>query len=240
MEQNATNSKKIDVKILIAGALVIGLALGFLGGFMLKGGGDASIVSYLETLETKIASSIKGGKGPVVATIEGSEIYKGVFDRKYDLFVDNLPLEPDKKVQVKSNSKMLLQFLGGLVESEVLLKSLKDDTAFLTDPEFLVYLSLKTVQTVQEYYLVKKIEGKVDQNITKEQYDAAYNQLKADPRYAQALQRIPADKIQDELKKQILRQRQMAEVKVLSDKLKQGFRIKTFDDVLLGTGKGNK
>ena len=45
---------------------------------------------------------------------------------------------------------------------------------------------------------------------------------------------------QERIKKLILQQRQMAEVKALSDKLKQGYRIKTFDDALLGTGKDNK
>ena len=57
---------------------------------------------------------------------------------------------------------------------------------------------------------------------------------------AQQIARIPATKLKDYIKQQILRQRQMQAVKAFSEKLKQGYRIKTFDDALLGTGGKKK
>ena len=225
---------------IIAIGLIIGLALGFGGGFLIgsgSGGGSSSVVAFVDAMEKRIASTIKGGRGPVVADVDGTEIYKSVFDRKFDLFVDNLPISPARKVKVKSSGKMLGQFLNGLVESVVLLKTLKDDTKFLEDTDFLVYLSIKVVQTVQEYYLLKKIGDKISDKITEQEYSQGYKMLQKDPRASKVLARMKMAQIKKYIKRQILRQRQMRAVKAFSDKLKQGFRIKTFDNVLLGTGK---
>jgi len=237
MPESNGNKKSNSI---VAVAVVIGLVVGLAGGYLIAsgyGGGASSVLSFIDAMENKIASSITGGHGPVVAAVEGTEIYKNVFDRKFDLFVDNLPLSPDRKVKVKSNSKMLNQFLNGLVDNLVLLKSLKEDTQFLNDTDFLIYLNLKTVQTVQEYYILKKIGHKIDQNVSEKEYSTGYKQLQKDPRASRVLTRMNMDQIKKYIKQQIIRQRQMQAVKAFSDKLKQGYRIKTYDNALLSTGE---
>jgi len=223
----------------IAIGIVVGLALGFLGGFLIgsgSGGGSSSVVSFINKLEDKIASSVPGGKGPVVATVENTEIYKSVFARKFDVYIDSTRLSPSAKVKVKSSSEYLGKFLTTLVDSVVLLKAIEKDQKILDDPDFLIQLNLGIVQLVQNYYFTKKLKGKIDQTVSEKDYSDAYRQLQKNPRYSKMLVRMKMAQVKKVIKSQILRRRLMLGMKKYSDKLKQQYRIKTFDSRLLGTG----
>jgi hypothetical protein len=93
-------------------------------------------------------------------------------------------------------------------------------------------MNLSLADGLQKYYLYKKSGSiSIDTNVSETEIEKTYNQLRADPRYAERLDRVPFDQLKSMLSQEIVKQRQMREVRDLLDKVRGGFRTHIHDEV---------
>ena len=148
-------------------------------------------------------------------------------------------MSQEEIVKMKNCPRFLKQFLRQLVDNRILLKAMEKDPDFMNNPELLVFMNLSLSDALQKYYLYKKAGNiSVDTNVSDADVEKAYNQLKADPRYAERLDRVPFDQLKTMLSQEIVKQRQMAEVQDLLNKVKAGFRHSVHDEIFGKTPHG--
>jgi len=223
--------------IIGAGALVLGFGIGF----VISGGcSGLSPMGMVRSLESRAASLTPGEDGAILATIEDETITRKTFDQQLSLFLtSNQRMSQEEIVKMKNNPRFLKQFLRQLVDNRILLKAMEKDPDFMNNPELLVFMNLSLSDALQKYYLYKKAGNiSVDTNVSDADVEKAYNQLKADPRYAERLDRVPFDQLKTMLSQEIVKQRQMAEVQDLLNKVKAGFRHSVHDEIFGKTPHG--
>lgn len=232
MELMEQVKKGLCTKAIIAAlaALVIGLVLGFL---LAGGSSSLSPMEMVRSLESSIASLIPGDDGALLATIEDEKITRKTFDQQLSLFLrSSQRMSQEEIVKMKNNPTFLKQFLRQLVENRIVLKAMENDPEFVNNPEMYVFMDLSLADGLQKYYLYKKTGSlSIDTNVSEAEIETTYNQLRADPRYAEQLERVPFDRLKTMLSQEILKQRQMKEVRELLDKVKGGFRLHIYDEV---------
>jgi len=231
MEQGRKGMSSCTRTIIVGvAALVVGLAAGFL----LSGGASSmSPMEMVRSLESSVARLTPGDDGALLATIEDEKITRKTFDQQLSLFLKSSQrMSQEEIVKMKNNPAFLRQFLRQLVENRIVLKAMESDPEFVSNPELYVFMNLSLADGLQKYYLYKKSGSiSIDTNVSETEIEKTYNQLRADPRYAERLDRVPFDQLKSMLSQEIVKQRQMREVRDLLDKVRGGFRTHIHDEV---------
>jgi len=190
-----------------------------------------SPVGLVASLEKMIGASIPGDKGRVLATLEGDNIYKKVFDLQLEMFLQNQgKLTPAQQIKMKNDPAFLKKFLNNMIYTKIIIKEMSNDSAYKNNTELTVFLHLALSEALKQYYISKKTSTNFDTNVSSKEIETLYNKMKKVPRYRKLFSRAPMDKIKQLLKSQILQQRQQMLMQQTLDKLKSKYRIDLKDN----------
>jgi hypothetical protein len=234
-DEKRFDEKRFDLKKL-AVPLAIVLIIGLVAGYFLSSiffTPALTITEIVRQLERNIARMAPGEDGAVLATIEGDVITRKLFDLQLSLFLESAQQHTQEEiVRMRNSPEFQRRFLRQLVENRVILKAMETDPDFQNSPEMMVFMHLTIADGMQKYYLYRKANDlSVSTNVSQEEIGRAYDQLIRDPQLRENLARLPMSEIELRLRQEIVRQRQLQEVREYLDRVRGRLRIETYDEV---------
>jgi hypothetical protein len=213
---------------LIAGAMFFVVFLSIAGC-----GSSSDPFSLIERFQ-EIMAEQGTGKGEIIAKIEGTPIYKNVFDMQVDMALKYSGMSPEEQLRERNDIESQKQMLESAVLSQAIMEDMRNDPEILNDPEFIVFINMTLMQGLQQYYIAKKLDTRISMEVTAQDIAREYDELIKNPQFRDQLSRAPKAEVDRALSRQVLqRRRQSAMQKLLLD-LQGKYRITKYEEKLTG------
>ena len=196
-------------------------------------GNSSDPFSLLERFQDMMAAQ-GASRGEVLATVEGTPIYKNVFDMQVDMALKYSGLTPEQQLQQRNDLDNLKQMLESAVLSQAIFEDMRQDPEILNDPEFIVFINMTIMQGLQQYYLARRLEGRINMEVTQQDIANEYDELIKNPQFRDQLNRMPKAEVDRLLSRQVLQRRQQAAMQRLLLDLQGKYRITKYEDKLSG------